>query len=370
MPLCIISNLSLKRCNARVLTLCGRQDGKPDILRGYRSGVPSLCLKSCHFRTEPAASLIMTLFQLRQSILLLITATIWGATFIAQSLGMDNVDPFTFTAGRMFFGVAFLLPIVLVLRARLKQYHSAEATRRSAPEYKRNLLIGSLLCGLCLFGGESLQQFGLFNDAEVGKAGFITSLYIVIVPLLGLFVGKRLTPTLIIAVILSVFGLWYLCVPPGGFHVELGDSLIAMCALVFSFHIMVISHFVQKVNGIELAVGQFSVGGLLGFISMLIFGAPTWAGFVAALPAILWAGVMSNGIAYTLQIVGQRGMNDTIASLIMSLESVVAVICGWLILDEALSSRELFGCLLMGGAVVLAQIPFSSIAGLFKRKRA
>ncbi len=312
----------------------------------------------------------MTLFQLRQSLLLLITATIWGATFIAQALGMDNVGPFTFTTGRMVFGVCFLLPIVLLLRARLKKHHADEAARRASPEYRRALLLGSVLCGICLFCGESLQQFGLFNDTEVGKAGFITALYIVIVPLLGLFLGKRLTPTLVLAVILSVFGLWYLCVPPGGFHVELGDSLIALCALVFSIHILVISHFVTRVNGIELAVGQFTTGALIASVCMSLFEEPSLAAFIAALPAILWAGVMSNGIAYTLQIVGQRGMNDTIASLIMSLESVVAVLCGWLILDETLSSRELLGCVLMGSAVILAQIPFSTITALFKKRSA
>lgn len=308
----------------------------------------------------------MTLFQLRQTALLLITALIWGATFVAQALGMDSVSPFVFTAGRMFLGVIFVLPIVWLLKKRLEKYHPAEAARRKTPEYRRALLLGSVLCGLCLFGGESLQQFGLFHDTEVGKAGFITALYIVIVPILGLFLGKRLNASIILSVIISVVGLWYLCVPEGGFSLKLGDALIALCALVFSLHILVISHFVLKVNSIELAVGQFAVGSLLGAISMLITGeTPTLEALEAALPAILWAGVMSNGIAYTMQIVGQRGMNDTIASLIMSLESAFSVLFGWWILNEALSSRELFGCLLMAIAVVLAQVPLS----IFSKKK-
>lgn len=291
---------------------------------------------------------------------------IWGATFVAQSLGMDAVTPFAFTAGRMFFGVAFLLPIALTLRKRLAKKNPEEYLRRNTPAYRRAWLIGSILCGLCLFGGESLQQFGLFHDTEVGKAGFITALYIVIVPLLGIFLGKRLTVMIVLSVILSVFGLWYLCIPEGGFSLQLGDTLIALCALVFSLHILVISHFVQKVNGIELAIGQFCVGCLLGASTMVLAGdTPTPEAFMKALPAILWAGIMSNGIAYTLQIVGQRGMNDTIASLIMSLESVFSVLCGWWILHEALSSRELLGCVLMGAAVVLAQIPSS----VFSRKK-
>ena len=185
-----------------------------------------------------------------------------------------------------------------------------------------------------------------------------------LVPLLGLFLGKRLNWLIVVSVILSVIGLWYLCVPEGGFHIRLGDSLIGMCALVFSLHILVISYFVKTVNPIELSVGQFGVGAVLGMIAMLLFENPTMESFSAALPAILWAGIMSNGIAYTLQIVGQQGMNDTVASLIMSLESVIATLCGWWILDEVLSARELWGCVLMGMAVVLAQLPPT----LFKRK--
>lgn len=307
----------------------------------------------------------MTLFQLRQSLLLLITASIWGATFIAQSLGMDSVGPFTFTSGRMTLGVMFLTPLVLWLRRHLATSDPKEYLRRQTAHYKKQWLLGSLCCGLCIFGGETFQQLGLFNDTEVGKAGFITSLYIVLVPLLGLFLGKRLNWLIVVSVILSVIGLWYLCVPEGGFHIRLGDSLIGMCALVFSLHILVISYFVKTVNPIELSVGQFGVGTVLGLIAMLLFESPTIESFSAALPAILWAGVMSNGIAYTLQIVGQQGMNDTVASLIMSLESVIATLCGWWILDEVLSARELWGCVLMGTAVVLAQLPPT----LFTRKK-
>ena len=276
----------------------------------------------------------MSLFQLRQTVLLLITATIWGLSFVAQSVGMNHVGPFTFTASRMFLGALVLLPA-----------------------YMKMLLLGGAACGLCLFGGESLQQFGLVHDTEVGKAGFITALYIVLVPMIGLALGRRTGWLVWAAVAVAIGGLWFLCVPPEGFSVRLGDLYTLLCAFVFSLHILVISHFVTKVNGVELACGQFVCGSIIASAAVLIAESPTIEGLQGALLPILWAGIMSNGIAYTLQIVGQRGMNETVASLIMSLESAIAVIAGWLLLGEVLSQRELFGCVLMAGAVVLAQLP-------------
>lgn len=302
----------------------------------------------------------MTLFQVRQSILLLITALIWGCTFVAQSLGMDHVGPFTFTASRMCLGTLFLLPFILWKRRDLAMNKKTEYARRTSSAYRRTLVTGSVLCGLCLFGGEALQQFGLVNDTEVGKSGFITALYIVLVPMMGVFLGKKTTPLVWAAVAVAIAGLWYLCVPPEGFGISLGDTYTFLCALVFSIHIFVISAFVTKVDGVELAAGQFASGSLWALAAMFLFENPTAAGWLAAFPAILWAGVMSNGIAYTLQIVGQRGMNETVASLILSLESVVAVLAGWLLLDEILSARELTGAALMAAAVVLAQLPTPS----------
>lgn len=299
----------------------------------------------------------MTLFQFRQTVFLLITATIWGLSFVAQSVGMDHVGPFTFTASRMCLGALFLTPFLLWHRLRLKATNPAEHTRRSTPAYRRTLLLGSLCCGLCLFGGESLQQFGLVHDTEVGKAGFITALYIVLVPLIGLVLGRRTGWLVWVAVAIAIGGLWFLCVPPEGFSIRIGDLYTLLCAFVFSLHILVISYFVTKVNGVELAAGQFVVGSVTATCAMLLTETPTMAGLEGALLPILWAGIMSNGIAYTLQIVGQRGMNETVASLIMSLESAIAVVAGWLLLGEILTDRELFGCLLMAGAVVLAQLP-------------
>lgn len=296
-------------------------------------------------------------FQLRQSGFLLLTALIWGCSFVAQSIGMDHVEPFTFTTFRMALGVLCLLPFVIFSRKRLAQNNPNAAAERRSGKYTRNLILGGFLCGLCLFGGEALQQFGFVYDTEVGKSGFLTALYIVFVPLIGLLLGKRVAPTIWGAVALAVFGLWFLCIPAEGFSIATGDLYVLSCAVVFSLHILVISHFVTRVDGIELSMMQFFCGSLIACIAMLTTETPTLTGLEAALPAILWAGIMSNGIAYTLQIVGQRGMNDTVASLILSLESVFSVLAGWLVLGEVLSMREGLGCVLMTVAVILAQLP-------------
>ena len=217
--------------------------------------------------------------------------------------------------------------------------------------------MGGILCGLCLFGGESLQQFGFVHDSEVGKSGFITALYIVFVPIISLFLGRRGSPLLWAAVALSLVGLWFLCIPPEGFTIAAGDLFVLACAVVFSLQNLVIGRYVLLVDAVELSMMQFFCGSILAFFAMLALESPTWIGWQTALPAMLWAGIMSNGIAYTLQIVGQRGMNDTTSSLILSLESVFSVISGWLILNEVLSMREGLGCVLMAAAVVLAQLP-------------
>lgn len=285
----------------------------------------------------------------KQVILPLITSFIWGSSFVAQSLGAGKVGGFTFTASRSIPAVLVLGALVLILR---RVRHEEKYT----PQQKKDLLEGGLVCGIFLTLGTNLQQFGI-ADTTAGKAGFITALYIVLVPMIGLALGRRTGWLVWAAVAVAIGGLWFLCVPPEGFSVRLGDLYTLLCAFVFSLHILVISHFVTKVNGVELACGQFVCGSIIASAAVLIAESPTIEGLQGALLPILWAGIMSNGIAYTLQIVGQRGMNETVASLIMSLESAIAVIAGWLLLGEVLSQRELFGCVLMAGAVVLAQLP-------------
>lgn len=290
---------------------------------------------------------------LRHSLLLLITATIWGTGFVAQALGMEYISPFAFTWGRSVIGAAFVFAILPVFD-RLRGMTPA-STKNVWKD--KTLWIGGFACGTVLFISESLQQFGLLGT-EVGKASFITSLYIVIVPVIGIFIGRRSSLNIWLAVILAVAGLWFLCMKPEtGFTLSLGDSLVLACALSFSFHILVIDHFAPKTDGVRMSCIQFAVGGVWGFILMMFFDPPTLKDLWDAVWMLLYAGILSNGIAYTLQIVGQKGLNPTVASLIMSFEAVVGVLAGWLFMNQALTGRELIGCAVMAAAIILAQLP-------------
>ena len=292
------------------------------------------------------------MFQLRQSLFLFITASIWGSGFVAQSIGMDHVEPFTFTFFRTAIGGIVLIPVIFFLN-KIKR-RGGRIIRNGS---RKDLILGSLACGTCLVAGESFQQFGLVST-DAGKAGFITSMYIIFVPLLSLLLLKKIGKAVWLGVVLSVIGLYFLCIKPNtGFNIEKGDFLIFICAIAFAVHIMVIAHFVNKVDGVELSCGQFFAGSAIACILMLLHDTITYEGLKGALPAILWVGIMSNGVAYTLQVVGQRGMNPTVATLILSLESVMAVIFGNIFLHEVLSTRELIGCILMLIAVIIAQIP-------------
>lgn len=292
------------------------------------------------------------MFELRQSLLLFITATIWGSGFIGQSIGMDHVSPFAFTFFRTLIGSLVLLPVIWGLK---KQAAAKGKSLRRAD--RRTFFLGSFCCGACLIAAESFQQFGLVWT-EASKAGFITSMYIIFVPLISWFMGKRPNLLILIGVLLSAVGLYLLCIDPNkSFQLQTGDALILICAVVFAFHILVIAYYVERIDGVELSCGQFLVASFLGLVLMLIFDHNlTWENFKAALPAMLWCGIMSNGVAYTLQIVGQRGINPTIATIILSMESVMAVFFGWLILDESLSVRQYIGCAVMFAAVIIAQL--------------
>ncbi len=288
--------------------------------------------------------------QIRNSLLLLLTATIWGTAFVAQSVGMDYVEPFTFTCVRSIIGGIVLIPCIWFLR-KWKGNDSADRPLVTKTEW-----VGGICCGLALFAASNFQQFGILHTT-VGKAGFITALYVVIVPIMGLFFKKRVSIVIWLCVVLSVIGLYLLCMTEGSFALAYGDLLVLICAILFSVHIMVIDYFSPKGDGVVISCIQFFVCGLLSGIVMLFVENPQIGNILAAKMPILYAGVLSSGVAYTLQIVGQKDMNPTVASLILCLESVVSALAGWLILNEALSTRELFGCVLMFAAIVLAQVP-------------
>lgn len=285
--------------------------------------------------------------QIRNSLLLLLTATIWGTAFVAQSVGMDYVGPFTFNCARSFIGGIMLLPLIFAMRRK-----AAAQPERGDP---KRLLLGGVLCGVALFAASSLQQIGI-QYTTVGKAGFITACYIIIVPLFGLFFGRRCALFTWIVVALSLVGLYLLCMT-GELAVGKGDLLMLGCAVMFSVHILVIDAFSSRVDGVKMACIQFFVCGLLSAVSMALFEQPRLSSVLAAWGPILYAGVLSSGVGYTLQIVGQKGMNPTVASLILSLESSISVLAAWVLLGQRMSGREITGCLLMFAAIVLAQLP-------------
>lgn len=286
--------------------------------------------------------------QMRNSLLLLLTAAIWGVAFVAQSVGMDYVGPFTFNGVRSLIGGIVLLPLVLGKKRR------ADAAK-AGPADRRTLLLGGVLCGAVLFAASSLQQIGI-QYTTVGKAGFITACYIVIVPLLGLAFRKRCGLFTWLAVALALLGLYLLCITET-LSVGKGDLLMLGCALLFSVHILVIDFFSPRVDGVAMSCIQFFVCALLSAVPVFVGERPQISAILAAWAPVLYAGVLSCGVAYTLQIVGQKGMNPTVASLILSLESCISVLAGWLILGQRLSGREILGCLVMFAAIVLAQLP-------------
>ena len=289
-------------------------------------------------------------------ILLFITAVIWGVAFVAQSAGMDYVGPYTFNAVRCLLGGIVLIPCVFFLTRSAKKEQKKDGTASKMPVMDRpkDLLIGGLICGFMMFVSTTLQQVGIAYTT-VAKAGFITALYIIIVPILGIFLKRKAGLKIWISVVIALVGLYLLCMK-GSLSQSKGDFLILICSICFAIHIMVVDHFTEKVSGTKLSCIQFLFAGALSSVLMFLFEEPHWADIGAAWLPICYAGILSCGVAYTFQIIGQRGTDPTIASLILSLESVVSVLAGWILLGETLSPREILGCVLMFGAIILAQI--------------
>lgn len=297
----------------------------------------------------------MNKFVIKQSLILLLTATIWGVAFVSQSVGMDYVGPFTFNAIRSLIGAAVLVPVVFLMQ-KLSGETDGQKTHRKED---RAWIGGGVCCGVILAAASSFQQFGI-KYTTVGKAGFITAMYIILVPVLGIFFGKKVGVRIAVSVAVAVAGLYLLCMTER-FRPETGDILLLVCAIIFSFHIMVIDHFSPLTDGVKMSCMQFLTCGILCGICMFLFESPKLSMILAAWKPILYAGVLSCGVGYTLQIIGQKGMNPTVASLIMSLESVISVLAGFVLLHEILSKRELFGCVLMFAAIILAQLPGKKI---------
>ena len=292
--------------------------------------------------------------QIKSSLILLLTATIWGVAFVAQSVGMEYIGPFTFNAIRCVLGGLVLIPVILVLKK--KKETGAENQEKKD---KKTLWAGGIACGVILCIASNLQQFGIM-EASVGKSGFFTALYIVMIPVIGIFIGKRPGIKLWFCVALAVVGMYLLCMKDGSFTIERADIMLLLCALVFSFHILVVDYFSPKVDGVKMSCIQFFVCGVLSAVGMLFTETPDISNIQAAWLPLLYAGLLSCGVGYTLQIVGQKGINPVIASLIMSLESVISALAGWVILGQVLSPKEILGCILMFVAIIITQIPIGN----------
>lgn len=290
----------------------------------------------------------------RNSFLLFLTASIWGLAFVFQSKGMEYMDPFTFNGVRSLIGAASLLVFVLV-RWRI--------TGKSLKELDWKLtLTAGLCCGLALTVASSLQQFGI-AQTTVGKAGFITTLYIIFVPIAGLLFRRKVSKVVWVAAAMAAVGMYLLCMTES-LSINTGDILVFLCALAFTVHIMVIDYFSPKTDGVVISLIQFTVCGVLCMIGAFLWGNPAWSQITSGVSTLLYAGVMSCGVAYTLQIVGQNGVNPTVAALLMSLESVVATIAGviayqvgFLKVDQTMTGRQIAGCVIVFAAVILVQLP-------------
>ena len=308
----------------------------------------------------------------RQVLFPILAALIWGTAFVAQDLCADVIDTFSFNAARSYIAVLVLLVIIFIFDKLKKD--KVELTPAEKKKARRDLLIGGFCCGTALAVASNFQQAGIAAGTEAGKAGFLTALYVVLVPLFGLFFKRKVSLPVWIAVALSVASLYLLCIK-GDFSLAMGDLLVLVCAVCFAIHILVIDHFTATVDGLKLSCVQFFFAAVWATLAQLgctllglggigdtsvatsIFAVPDWAGIWGCILPILYVGVFSSGVAYTLQILAQKGSNPTVVTILLSLESVFAVIAGAIILQQQMTGREYLGCVLMMIAVILAQIP-------------
>ncbi len=288
--------------------------------------------------------------QLRASVCALLAAFFWGSTFVAQDMASEVIGPFTYTASRSWLG-AFLLLLLSIL-FRKKNAVPTEERRR----YRRDLLLGGLACGVAMTIAANLQQAGIANDTDPGKAGFITSLYVVLVPIFGLFCRRRTTVSVWVSIGIALVGLYLLCVTES-LTIQAGDLLILVCAAFFAIQILLIDRL-PHIHGMHLCCVQLTVVAVASTVLAIVVEQPTVPMLLSAFGPVLYSAVFSSALAYTLQIEAQKDSNPTVITLLLCLESVFAVICDLVILGNTPTLREGIGCALMFGAVVLANIPF------------
>ena len=298
---------------------------------------------------------------LKGNIMLLITAAIWGLAFVAQSVGMEYVGSFTFQGVRFLIGAAVLVPVILIRNALAKR--AGKYSKMDKKEVSE-LLRGGLICGVLLGIASCLQQFGI-SMTTVGKASFLTTMYILIVPLFGLALGKKVPVHIWGCIALAVVGMYFLCMKEN-FTLQIGDTLVLLCSVMFAFQILAVDYYSPRVDGLSLSCLQFLVAGVASIIPALLFEAPSLQSILQAWLPIVYAGAFSCGIAYTLQVIAQKYTQPTVASLLMSLESVFATVFAIILLHQIPSLREGIGCILMFVSTLIAQLPISNRIGKSK----
>ena len=293
--------------------------------------------------------------QVRQVVFPILAAFIWGTAFVAQDLCADSIGTFTFNATRYFIAVLALLVVIAVSDKAKKNKPTPTADEKKTAN--KQLWLGGLCCGVALAIASNFQQAGLVAGTDAGKAGFITALYVVLVPVFGLFFKRKVSLPVWIAVVCSVVALYLLCIK-GDFSLAAGDLLILVCAVCFAVHILVIDHFTAYCDGVKLSCLQFLFAGIISAVCMFLFETVDFAAIWSCILPLLYVGIFSCGVGYTLQILAQKDSNPTVVTILLSLESVFAVIAGAIILHQQMTAREYIGCVVMFVAVILAQIQF------------
>ncbi len=307
--------------------------------------------------------------QLKGIIMLFLTAFIWGSSFVSQSLGMQSVEAFTFNGIRTLFGAATLLPFIIITDlVRIKK--SGHPEKQKIKTETKKVLIGGTAMGIALCVASNLQQFAFsYPDHSPGKIAFITAFYMFFVPLIGLFLKKKVSPVTWLCVIIGTVGLYFLCARGTGFSgISPSDLFSLACAVFYAVQILIIEKVAADTDPVKLSCTQFIVSGTITCILMLIFETPTLSGINQSILPLLYSGIMSCGLAYTFQVIGQKYTESTVASIIMCLESVFGVLCSAVMLKQMLTTNEILGCVIMLIAIVISQFADTIEAKLKKKK--